>query len=104
MCQPDTATDDLMRLMNLPAAMRRRFVGIVRTSDGCYLGMEEGDCGYNAFIGKPSAPHPGPGRDSTLAVWANLTPERRAAVRVLATRPVDGSPIDLRREFGVPIR
>ena len=55
---------ELIRVMNLP----RNIVAITKTSDGFYLGMEEGDCGFNAFFGKPSF-HAGPGRDMSIQTW-----------------------------------
>lgn len=31
------------------------FAEVTQTSDGFWLGREPGDCGFNAFLGKPSA-------------------------------------------------
>ena len=91
--------ETLLRLMNLPPS---RFSGVVRTSDGHYIASVHGDVGYNAFLGRPSPPHPGPGRDAMLAVWDGLSQEEREAVYCLAANPVDGEPIDLHGHFGVP--
>lgn len=91
----------MLRLMNLPPSMR--FVGVCRTSDGMYLAQVEGDLGYNAFIGKPAPPHPGPGRNMMMKVWEGLTQEERKAVYAQAAHPVDGWPIGLHEEFGVPL-
>src|SRR3990167_5095972 len=100
----DTATPgmaNLMRLMNLgghPANLE----AVCRTSDGFYMGREAGDIGYNVFIGKPSAPHAGPGQDMMLTHWKSLDRTAQIAVIALAIRPGDGSPIPLERDFGVP--
>jgi hypothetical protein len=94
------ANEALLRLMNLPPC---RFDGVVRTSDGFYLGRVKGDLGYNAFLGKPKPPHPGPGRDLTLNTWGKLTPTERRAVLALAANPPDGAPILLAEDFGVPV-
>lgn len=64
---------------------------------------EQGDIGYNRFIGRPSKPHAGPGRDLILKRWQALSAEERAAVVQAARHPLDGSPIDLQSEFGVPV-
>jgi len=96
-----SARENLLRLMNLPAS---RFEGVVRTSDGFYLAQVKGDVGYNAFLGKPSAPHDGPGRDAMLEVWNGLDEQEKVEVLALAARPGDGSPILLERDFGVPVR
>ena len=91
-----------MRLMNLgghPAELE----AVCRTSDGFYMGQVKGDVGYNVFIGRPSAPHPGPGRDLMLERWATLDALERLAVIALAVRPLDGSPIPLERDFGIPV-
>ena len=95
----DTHTT-LLRLMNLPPS---KFAGVVRTVDGHYIAQLHGDVGYNAFLGKPSPPHPGPGRDLMLKVWNGLTQDEKQAVLVLAARPIDGSPIPLETDFGVPV-
>ena len=91
------AQRNLLRVMNLPA----RFVGVVRTSDGHYLAQEEGDLGYNAFLGRPAPIHDGPGLTNTLRIWAGLTEEEQEAVRAAAAYPVDGVPIPL-ADFGIP--
>jgi len=96
-----SARENLLRLMNLPPS---RFDGVVRTSDGFYLAQVKGDIGYNAFLGKPSAPHPGPGRDLMLEAWNGLDEQERIDVLALAARPGDGSPILLERDFGVPVK
>jgi len=68
---------ELIRLLNLP----RNTVAITRTSDGHYLGMAQGDCGFNQFFGKPSH-HAGPGRDASRATWRAYTlKQRKAAIR-----------------------
>ena len=95
-----SARDNLLRLMNLPPS---RFDGVVRTSDGFYLAQVKGDIGYNAFLGKPSEPHDGPGRDAMLEVWNGLDEQEKVEVLALAARPGDGSPILLERDFGVPV-
>ena len=95
-----SARENLLRLMNLPAS---RFEGVIRTSDGFYLARVKGDIGYNAFLGTPSPPHDGPGRDATLEVWNGLDEQERVEVLALAARPVDGSPILLEKDFGVPV-
>ena len=91
---------NLLRLMNLPLS---RFSGVVRTSDGFYIGREQGDIGYNAFLGNPAPVHDGPGLENTLRVWASLSESEREAVVELAAHPEDGSPIPL-EEFGIPVR
>ena len=90
----------LLRLMCLPPS---RFSGVCRTSDGFYLAQVKGDIGYNHFLGKPSAPHSGPGRDAMLATWVKLSKKEQRAVLFLAAHPIDGSPIRLAQDFGVPI-
>ena len=69
-----TTRENLLRLMCLPLS---RFEGVVRTSDGYYLAQYKGDIGYNAFLGKPHAPHLGTGRDSILEAWRGLTQQER---------------------------
>jgi len=96
-----SARENLLRLMNLPAS---RFEGVIRTSDGFYLARVKGDIGYNAFLGKPSAPHDGLGRDAMLEVWNGLDEQERVKVLALAARPGDGSPILLEKDFGVPVK
>ena len=91
----------LLRLMSIGPSLG--IVAVVRTSDGFYLGQQEGDLGYNAFIGRPPPPHPGPGRDMMLETWAGLTADEKRAVLMLAYSPVDGSPIPLAADFGVPV-
>ena len=67
----------LIRLLNLP----RNCAEVTVTSDGHYLGRLDGDCGFNAFFGKPSH-HAGPGRDASRSTWrAYSFAERRAAVQ-----------------------
>mgnify|MGYP001583711959 CR=1 FL=1 len=90
----------LLNLMCLPTS---RFDGVCRTSDGFYVAQTKGDIGYNHFLGKPSLPHPGPGRDKMLTTWAKLSKEERQAVLSLAAHPIDGLPIRLAQDFGVPI-
>ena len=90
----------LLRLMCLSPS---RFSGVCCTSDGLYLAQVKGDVGYNHFLGKPSAPHAGPGRDMMLTTWTKLSKGERLAVLSLAAHPVDGSPIRLKEDFGVPI-
>lgn len=90
----------LLKLMNLPPG---RFAGVCRTTDGHYIAQIHGDVGYNAFLGRPAPPHDGPGRDSMLATWHSLTPRDKAAVISLAANPIDGEPIDLAADFGVPV-
>ncbi len=94
-----TTRETMLKLMSLPVS---RFDGVVYTSDGCYIAKAIGDCGYNAFLGKPQPVHNGPGRDQMLETWAGLTPTERKAVHVLAAAPGDGSPIPLSKHFGVP--
>ena len=90
----------LLKLMCLPTS---RFDGVCRTSDGHYIAQVKGDIGYNHFLGKPSPPHPGPGRDGMLMTWTKLSKQERQAVLFLATYPIDGLPIRLAEDFGVPI-
>lgn len=93
-----TAQRNLLDLMNL-----QRFAGVVKTSDGYYIARANGDLGYNDFLGRPTAPHPGPGRDAMLRIWNSLSHEERMAVYRLATNPTDGAPIPLHKDFGVPL-
>lgn len=86
----------LLSIMNIPKAFN--LVNIVKTTDGHFIGMEAGDIGYNHFLGKPSAPHVGAGRDRTLSIWESLTPQERRAVYLVAK----AKNIDLTKEFGVP--
>ena len=48
------------------------FVDFTATSDGFFLAMRPGDCGFNAFLGKPSF-HEGPGKERTRAVFGAMT-------------------------------
>ena len=89
--------ENLINLMNLQIT---GIESVIRTSDGFYLGREPGDIGYNMFIGCPSTPHPGPGRDRTQKVWQSLNKQEREQVRQIAAHPIDGSPI-LLTDFGV---
>ena len=91
------ATTLLLDVLNLRPA---RIVDVVRTTDGCYIGMDPGDLGYNRFIGKPAPLHAGPGLTRTRERWAALSEDEREAVRVRAAAPPDGSPIPL-QEFGI---
>jgi hypothetical protein len=69
--------NNLVRLLNLPP----NIVAVTRTSDGFYLGRAAGDCGFNAFFGKPSH-HAGPGRDASITTWRRYTfTERKSAIR-----------------------
>jgi hypothetical protein len=95
-----TTQENLLRLMNLPIGT---FAGVCRTADGYYLARKHGDLGYNAFLGRPAAPHAGPGREHTLHVWHSLSPVEQIAVIQLAANPVDGAPILLEQDFGVPV-
>ncbi len=101
MAEAGDVVSDLLALMCIP--QRFGFVGIVRTADGFYCGRCEGDIGYDHFIGRPSKPHPGPGREAMLRAWGDMSPERRAAVLRYCAAPPDGVPIPLAREFGVPV-
>ena len=96
-----TTQDTLLSLMNLPPS---RFSGVCRTADGYYMASAHGDVGYNHFLGKPSPPHDGPGRDLMLKVWHELTETERLVVVHLANHPIDGTPIRLAEDFGVPVK
>jgi hypothetical protein len=96
----DTTTKNLLNLMSLPTS---NFDGVICTSDGHYIARVKGDTGYNGFLGQPSPPHAGPGRDHMLETWRGMTPEERKAVLALAAHPIDGSPIRLAEDFGVPV-
>lgn len=94
----DRNVDNLMRLMNFPQSMRERTADVCRTSDGHYLRMEEGDIGFNHFLGQPAPPHPGPGRENMLRAWRAMSDgDRRGAIAAAVARG-----INLAREFGVP--
>ena len=75
------------------------FADLVKTSDGHYLGMAKGDIGFNAYIGKPQAPHAGPGLTRSLRIWKGLTEDQKDDV-VDAAR-IRG--IDLEQEFGIDL-
>ena len=91
-----SATDNLINLMCLgPLGV----TGVVRTSDGFYIGQAPGDIGYNVFIGKP-AQHEGPGREHSRAVWEGLTVQERNLVRIRCNHPMDGERIPL-SDFGI---
>ena len=102
----DRTLDQLGQLMNLPSGMRQRIDGICRTTDGHYLARLKGGIGYDLYIGKPSPPHAGPGRDQMLRAWRGMSEDERRAVVKLAdqggNQDGDGMRIDLAREFGVP--
>ena len=86
-----TPMDNLINVMNLrPTGV----IAVCRTSDGHYLGQHPGDIGYNVFLGSPK-PHPGPGRDRSTQVWNALTLDAQAAVKKIASSPLDGYPIPL---------
>ena len=91
---------NLMRCMGLQGAPVE-LESVCRTVDGMYIGQVAGDVGYNAFIGKPSQVHEGPGLEQSRGVWDSLTPNERTAVLQLAASPGDGTPIPLQREFGI---
>jgi len=62
-----------------------RLSGLLITSDGCLLGMAEGDCGYNEFFGS--------GHDleqnwQRLLDVAGLTPEEREQAQSLFAQHV----------------
>lgn len=57
---------ELIRLLNIPQAWN--VVALTRTSDGHFLAMQQGDCGFNIFLGRPRF-HDGPGRDSMRETW-----------------------------------
>ena len=68
----------MLDVMNLPPSI----VEIMVTSDGHYLGREAGDCGFNAFLGKPNPQPAGPGPRRSWRIFRALAPgERRALVR-----------------------
>ena len=89
---------DMMRLMSIPTST---YDAVCRTGDGYYLARPVGSVGYDAFLGKPSPLHDGPGREWMLATWEGLSQDQRVAVYALAANPLDGLPI-LLSEFGVP--
>jgi len=93
-------SETLLRLMNLPPS---QFSGVCRDADGNYLASVHGDLGYNHFLGKPAQPHAGAGRDLMLKVWNGLTPEQQRIICFEAEHPVDGEPILLHSDFGVPL-
>ena len=76
------STKALMAVMNLPE--RLGLVDVIRTSDGCYLGMAAGDIGYNAFLGKPASIHPGPGLENATEKWNALSKSEQLLVAQLA--------------------
>ena len=79
----------LLQVMNLPPSA---FSDAVRTSDGFYLAQEQGDCGFNAFLGKPKPPQlGGPGPELSQSIWNGLTVAEANAVQALAS----GKNIDL---------
>lgn len=91
-----SAMGNLMRLMCLGGAPYE-LEAVCRTSDGCYLGQVAGDVGYNAFLGRPkhidnAQPET---RQMVLGIWEGLDEQARLAVKALARRPGDGSPIPL---------
>jgi hypothetical protein len=90
----------LLSLMAIPSSFNLE--AIVKTADGFYIGRDRGDIGYNRFIGKPSTPHSGPGKDLILKRWHALSAGEQRLIVHAAKHPLDGSPIDLQREFGVP--
>lgn len=64
----------VLRLLVLPP----EFVSITVDSNGNFLAMIEGDCGYNAFLGKPSIRREGPGFEHRRRVWESLSPLEQA--------------------------
>ena len=90
-----TTKDHLLRLMSLPLS---RFSDVTRSSDGYYLAAVHGDLGFNAFLGRPSPVHPGPGYDAMLKHWTSMLPGERVAVKALAV----AMGIPLCKDFGVP--
>ena len=93
-----TPKEAMLKLMCLPSS----FDGVCRTSDGFYLARVRGDPGYNHFLGKPSPPHPGAGYNWMLATWNDLSLDEKINVLELAANPLDGLPILLHKDFGVP--
>ncbi len=72
----------LLDLMNLgPAGLAEVMV----TSDGFYLGRAKGDCGFNAFLGKPKQ-GPGPGMNRSVGIWKSLSHYEKRALVLVALR------------------
>lgn len=95
------ATSILIDLMNLgPMAKHVGLVDVIRTPDGHYLGRQDGDIGYNLFIGIPNPDPSDETIERSRAIWARLTDAQRAALLSRTLRPRDGSPIPL-HEFGI---
>ena len=86
----------LLKLMSIPTS---QYMDVIKTSDGYYLGMAYDDIGFSHFLGNPSPPHDGPGRDYMLATWNGLSDSDRARVYGLAK----AKGINLEHEFGVPV-
>lgn len=90
-----TTAQQLLKVMNLDMF---GFVNVVKSSDGFYLGQEEGDIGFNAFIGKPAPVHSGPGLERALSAWKTYSETDQQLVTALAL----SKSIDLTGEFGIP--
>jgi hypothetical protein len=79
---------NLMKLLNLPY---RSLASITLDSDGNYLGMEEGDIGYNIFFGKPNIGKGGIGDRHMIDTWRGFTLEEKGEVTAEAI--VQGIPL-----------
>ena len=86
----ETAMGRLMAVMGL-AGCPVELEAVCKTADGMYLGQVAGDLGYNAFIGRPAAPHVGPGLDLVQRVWQGYSRDEQARVVALARLMPDGS-------------
>ena len=93
----DDTSKNLLRLMSIPIS---HFRDVTKTSDGFYIAMGDDDIGYNHFLGSPSPPHPGPGKNAMLQTWRGLNKSEKRAVICLA----QSKNINLHKEFGVPVR
>ena len=80
-------TENLLDIMNLGPTQA---VDVIRTSDGFYLGQQEGDVGYNMFLGAPGASHPGAGRDASQQQWDALSEGDQIALVSRARAPRAG--------------
>ncbi len=77
-----TGSEVLRAVMHLPPNIAQ----VTRTVDGHYLGRASGDCGFNAFFGRPN-PRPQP---ATVTLgWEAFRTAPRACVRSARASGVD---------------
>lgn len=67
-------TQGLLSVMHLPP----RVVEVTKTSDGMYLAREQGDCGFNFFLGRPNSR---PQAETVELAWQSFRQNPRGIVK-----------------------